>query len=812
MNRNNLLKNIVISLLFINIYLFGENIHITGIVKSAESGEPVRGAVVSFKDCPLVTKTKSDGTFEINDTIKLRSFSSTTKMKLSNNLILTNSTIKWGSKVGLKSISLYLLNGKRVFHSVIDNNTNTIKIPELAKGLTILKMDFGNKRICRKIIWGNNIKIEFDIENNGDVKKRSKTNTLTMQINHPSFLTKEIDVEFNSQNVSTFLSNSPSADIFSMDTVYTYSVKIDEAVFDSLEKNAKAEFFVPCTLSFNNEPVGLVGIRYQGSDYHLDLYFDENGKKTNVNKVSLKFKFNEYDINKRFHGLKRLILNAMDTDPTCMRNTLSYNLFNEMGIHSCRTAFARLEINGKYEGLFMVLEPIDSEFLDKRFYGYGDGNLFKEVWPGNANSTDALCNLKTKEYIGDIGGMLAFDSAINQMTTKTFIPQISKWVDLEYLLRFLVVDRAVGSVDGIMTWYAQGKFAGNHNYYWYEENKMDGRFYLLPWDYDATFYTSDGVFDQEGMPYWNEDPVPDIFPVWGDGSTIMAPSADSLIYFLGQTCWDRFVELGEKFLEKQFSKDSLLNKINRWETLIEPHLKDDPNIDSFVEHKEAMSGFIGSIDAFRIMFKKRLAGPDNFEIPDPDLTPFSSYTGLWYDRNNNFEFDIDLSSLPNIYSFASESSVCKIELNKDMPLSGDSDIKLTTYFHPTGQKWEEWAVFNFPMNKSSYDISNVRKILVTAKANKSVNVRFVVNSDAYPDPYGAKYGTAFSIGTESKVYKIDPDLLFYPDWDSQADVKDEVLLTCSGIDISPDASFNDMGFLDDKDTVILQIDDIRFIE
>ncbi len=791
--------------------LFADKISLSGSIYSAETGKPVKNAILSFENLPFIIQSDLSGKFYINDSINSRIFNANSALAINKKIYLKGSELKWAKEVDLNEISIYSLNGRRLFHRTINSEMFNIKLPKFSKSIVVLAMKIGNKKYSEKMIFGGNYQFDFGFLTS-EIRKRQNTKSIIMKISHNDYITKKISVKLDSDNIAIYLSKSPAAEVFSQNSVHTYSVNIDTSVFDSLEKNAREEFYVPCTLSFNGSPIGIVGIRYQGSDYHHNLYFDENGKTGIAPKISFKFKFDEYEPNKRFSGLKRLILNAMDTDATCIRNKLSYTLFNEMGIYSCRTAYGRLEINGKYEGLFLVLEPVDGEFLDNRFCGYGDGNLYKEVWPGNTVKDWAMENLKTKEYVGNVNRMLEFDSAITDMTLDNFVNEIEEWSDLDYILRFLAVDRAVIAIDGIMTWYVMGKFYGNHNYYWYEENKVDGKFYLLPWDYDATFYVPDGLFDIAEMPRWNEEPVTDTFSIFGDGQVI-CPSADKFIYMLGQTSWNQYVDIATKFLNNQFSKNNLSDKITKWRDLIDPHLKDDPNLwQTYNGWSNAIESFIESIDFYRIRYEKILEGPDDFIIPDPDLTPSNNYNGLVIDDNNNFEFTSDLTTLPHIYNYTSEGSSSSIELNNQDPMSGNSDLKLATYFEPTPGIWSEWSGFSFETFQGAQDISNVERILITARSEKPVTVRINIESLAYPDPYGVKYGVFLSLKEKSKTFVIDPDMLFYPDWGSQANVKDEVLATFSGIVFAPDAAFTETGELLESDTVIFYIDDIRFIE
>ena len=52
------------------------------------------------------------------------------------------------------------------------------------------------------------------------------------------------------------------------------------------------------------------------------------------------------------------ILYAPYNDKTCMRNILTYELANQMGIYSSRTVLCELVLNGQYQGIYTVMEKI----------------------------------------------------------------------------------------------------------------------------------------------------------------------------------------------------------------------------------------------------------------------------------------------------------------------------------------------------------------------------------------------------------------------------------------------------------------------
>lgn len=74
------------------------------------------------------------------------------------------------------------------------------------------------------------------------------------------------------------------------------------------------------------------------------------------------------------------ILNANYSDKTLMRNSLTYYLWNHMGHYGSRCAFCEVVINGKYQGVYVMMEKIKRD--NNRV------NIAKLT--GNDNSGDAL--------------------------------------------------------------------------------------------------------------------------------------------------------------------------------------------------------------------------------------------------------------------------------------------------------------------------------------------------------------------------------------------------------------------------------------
>jgi spore coat protein CotH len=230
--------------------------------------------------------------------------------------------------------------------------------------------------------------------------------------------------------------------------------------------------------------VGTVGLRFKGS-YSLTSCFDATGRLI-CPKLSMKLKFSEYDPEKRFHGLKRLHLNSALGDKTLVHERLAYGLFRDMGIISPRTSYAVVTVNGNPQGLYIVVEDVDGRFTDDRF-AEGNGNLYKEAWPQTEEVAYFDYHLETNQETASHGVFQAFARGMMTASDATLLDQLGQWTDVDYFTRYMAVDYAIANWDGITTFYCGSWGCGNHNYYMYQEESQP-RFWIIPWDMNATFF------------------------------------------------------------------------------------------------------------------------------------------------------------------------------------------------------------------------------------------------------------------------------------------------------------------------------------
>ncbi|MBT5705870.1 MAG: hypothetical protein HOI66_06045, partial [Verrucomicrobia bacterium] len=308
--------------------------------------------------------------------------------------------------------------------------------------------------------------------------------------------------------------NVDSEYIFDQTRLPTFELRIPGSAYAKLDSAPADEEYVEGSLTFEGETISPVKIRYKGSvgawagGISGANPFEPSGHKIRT-KLSIKIKFNGLGSTNKFYGLNKLQLHSQNLDPSQLRERLGYWLFREMGVPAPRSVHARLVINGKFSGLYALTEQIDGRFT-RHHFDEGKGNLYKEVWPLNAdghaqNEAAYISKLKTNEDEDPSVNLIQTFANEIAAASDTDVPEIiSRWMNVGEIVSFAAVDRAIRNDDGPFHWYVFGGFTTNHNFYWYEEPTKK-QHHLIPWDLDNAF---ENIIS-------NANPVTPIADAWG---------------------------------------------------------------------------------------------------------------------------------------------------------------------------------------------------------------------------------------------------------------------------------------------------------
>lgn len=378
--------------------------------------------------------------------------------------------------------------------------------------------------------------------------------------------------------------------VFDGTQVRTFEIEVSPENLAMLDANPAAEQYVTGTLKFEGKTYEGVGVRYKGSKGSFLVpctaatsLLQPPGPKTG--KCSIKIDIDHTDAEARFFGMKKVQLQAMARDTSLLRERLSYGLYREMGVAAPRTSHARVLINGQLEGVFLLVEQIDGRFTRPRFPDGGKGNLYKEVWPLYTDASTYVSALETNEDDNpSVDNMLAF-----QRDLAAGMDSASRWLDRDYTLSYLAVDRVLMNDDGVMHWYCGGALGANpgpvanHNYYWYEATDS-ARFWLVPWDLDNALDPAAAIVHITSE--WSATPASCECTFDISGSFQRAPACDPLIANLAlwRADYDQRVEA---FLAGPFAAPAVQAKLEAWTQQLQP----------FVEEAAGLHG-AGSKDDF----------------------------------------------------------------------------------------------------------------------------------------------------------------------------------------------------------------------
>lgn len=159
--------------------------------------------------------------------------------------------------------------------------------------------------------------------------------------------------------------------LFDKDKVIEVNIKIAEKDFDDLKENATEEQYYKADITIDGVTFNNVGIRAKGNSSLSQVAGDDT-----TDRYSFKIKADEYIDNQNIYGLSKFVLNNNIGDATNMKEYMSYDLLNQMGISTPGFAYANIKINDEDWGLYLAVESLEEEFVERN-YGNTDGNLYK---------------------------------------------------------------------------------------------------------------------------------------------------------------------------------------------------------------------------------------------------------------------------------------------------------------------------------------------------------------------------------------------------------------------------------------------------
>ncbi|EOS55100.1 hypothetical protein C812_03067 [Paenibacillus barengoltzii G22] len=260
-------------------------------------------------------------------------------------------------------------------------------------------------------------------------------------------------------------------EVFPKDRVVDVKITIDEADFQDMLDNASAEEFKTASVDYNGHHFDNIGIRTKGN-----LSLRSVVQMSDSDRYSFKLSFDEY-VNQTLEGIQKINLNNNFSDATYMREFLTYELSEQMGLPTPKHSYVNVYINGELWGFYLAVEQIGDAYLERNF-GNAYGALYKGemtgsgsdlTWLGDDLSAYTGLVQKSKSSNGDI--LIKMLDELNNGS------DYEKYINVPDALGYIALNTLTNNMDSYIG-------ANKQNYYLYENN---GIFSILPWDYNMAF-------------------------------------------------------------------------------------------------------------------------------------------------------------------------------------------------------------------------------------------------------------------------------------------------------------------------------------
>jgi len=267
-------------------------------------------------------------------------------------------------------------------------------------------------------------------------------------------------------------------EVFPKDRVVDVKITIDEADFQDMLNNASAEEFKTASVDYNGHHFDNIGIRTKGN-----LSLRSVVQMSDSDRYSFKLSFDEY-VNQTLEGIQKINLNNNYSDATYMREFLTYELSEQMGLPTPKHSYVNVYINGELWGFYLAVEQIGDAYLERNF-GNAYGALYKGQMTGSGSDLTWLGN-DLSAYTGLVQKSKSSndDILINMLDELNNGSDYEKYINVPDALGYIALNTLTNNIDSYIG-------ANKQNYYLYENN---GVFSILPWDYNMAFGGMGGGF------------------------------------------------------------------------------------------------------------------------------------------------------------------------------------------------------------------------------------------------------------------------------------------------------------------------------
>jgi hypothetical protein len=224
----------------------------------------------------------------------------------------------------------------------------------------------------------------------------------------------------------------------------------------------KGDFYVPCTFTADGNVFNNAACRPRGSPEHF----------AREKKPQVRVRFDKWDGAGRFQGMRAINLEFNRYAVAPIRDRLAMEMMREAGVDAPLVAHANVTIQSEDRGVYMMIEPVDKEFVQDR-YPDDRGNIYEGGYQKKNNKTeDAFCDIWA---LNDLVNGAPLDG-----NHSLFFEQLEMLMDVDQVLKVMAAEIVFPTRDNLAN--------GSTNFVYYFH---PGRGFLaIPWDLDGVFAES----------------------------------------------------------------------------------------------------------------------------------------------------------------------------------------------------------------------------------------------------------------------------------------------------------------------------------
>ena len=280
-------------------------------------------------------------------------------------------------------------------------------------------------------------------------------------------------------------------DFFNPEVLQRVELWLHESDWAKLKATFQENTYYPADMTWNGITVRNVGIRSRGLGSRREQ------------KPGLRVDFDRYSDGQQFLGLKSFVLDNLSQDFSGIKETVAMRFFTRLGIPAPRETHTRLYVNGRYAGLYALVESVDKTMMGRVFgsigtniqndgylfeYNYVLGSPWRFAYEGSTLTPyKARFDIKTNESHAESliwGPLEELVRFVNETPSSGFEQTIGSRLDLPAFVRYIAAQNFISQND------AFNGYDGMNNFYFYRlENSTVHTF--IAWDEDNAFLTPD---------------------------------------------------------------------------------------------------------------------------------------------------------------------------------------------------------------------------------------------------------------------------------------------------------------------------------